>query len=222
MTYFAGLDVSLEWTSVCVVDGDGGIVREAKVLSEPDALVAFFAEISMDVTRICLEAGPLSQWLYEGLAEAGLPVVCAETRQLKAVLSATVNKSDRNDASGIAQMVRVNMIRPVHVKTMSSQHRRMLLTNRKFMLKQLCDAEGNIRGTLRNFGLKVGKVTRGRFEGRVLDLVADRPALACLVEPMLRARAELMTAFNELHKMMLETRELPPWRRMSPWGRRTR
>ena len=87
---------------------------------------------------------------------------------------------------------------------MSSQHRRMLLTNRKFMLKQPCDAEGNIRGTLRNFGLKVGKVTRGRFEARVLDLVADRPALACLVEPMLRARAELMTAFNELHKMMLD------------------
>ena len=132
MTYFAGLDVSLKWTSVCVVDGDGQIVPEAKVLSEPDALVAFFAELSMDVTRICLEAGPLSQWLYDGLAEAGLPVVCAETRLLKAVLSATVNKSDRNDARGIAQMVRMNMIRPVHVKTMSSQHRRLLLTNRKW------------------------------------------------------------------------------------------
>ena len=210
MTYFAGLDVSLEWTCVCVVDGDGQIVREAKVLSEPDALVAFFAEPRMDVTRICLEAGPLSQWLYEGLAGAGLPVVCAETRQLKAVLSATVNKSDRNDARGIAQMVRVNMIRPVHVKTMSSQHRRMLLTNRKFMLKQLCDAEGNIRGTLRNFGLKVGKIARGRFKARVLDLVADRPALARLVEPMLRARAELMAAFNQLHEMMLDAVRVDP------------
>ncbi len=82
-------------------------------------------------------------------------MVCAETRQLQAVLSATVNKSDRNDARGIAQMVRVNLIRPVHVKTLSSQHRRMLLTNRKFMLKQLCDAEANIRGTLRNFGTSV-------------------------------------------------------------------
>ena len=173
-------------------------------------LVAFFAELSMDVTRICLEAGPLSQWLYDGLAEAGLPVVCAETRLLKAVLSAAVNKSDRNDTRGIAQMVRVNMIRPVHVKTMSSQHRRMLLTNRKFMLKQLCDAEGNIRGTLRNFGLKVGKITRGRFEARVLDLVADRPALACLVEPMLRARAELMTAFNQLHEMLLDAVRVDP------------
>ena len=210
MTYFAGLDVSLEWTSVCVVDGDGQIVREAKVLSEPDALVAFFAEPKMDVTRICLEAGPLSQWLYEGLAEAGLPVVCAETRQLKAVLSATVNKSDRNDARGIAQMVRVDMIRPVHVKTMSSQHRRMLLTNRKFMLKQLCDAEGNIRGTLRSFGLKVGKVSRRGFEVRILELVDDRAALARLVEPMLRARAELMAAFNQLHEMMLDAVRVDP------------
>ena len=107
-------------------------------------------------------------------------------------------------------MVRVNMIRPVHVKTMSSQHRRMLLTNRKFMLKQLCDAEGNIRGTLRNFGLKVGKITRGRFEARVLHLVDDRAALARLVEPMLRARAELMAAFNQLHEMMLDAVRVDP------------
>ena len=79
MNYFAGLDVSLELTSVCVVDGEGGIVREAKVLSEPDALVAFFGELDVAMTRICLEAGPLSQWLHDGLAEAGLSVVCAET-----------------------------------------------------------------------------------------------------------------------------------------------
>ena len=204
MNYFAGLDVSLELTSVCVVDGEGGIVREAKVLSEPDALVAFFGELDVAMTRICLEAGPLSQWLHDGLAEAGLPVVCAETRQLKAVLSATVNKSDRNDARGIAQMVRVNLIRPVHVKTVLSQEKRMLLTNRKFMLKQLCDAEGNIRGTLRNFGLKIGPVTRRGLEARVLDLVADRPVLASLVEPMLNARATLLAEFNRLHKMMLD------------------
>ncbi len=215
MKHFAGLDVSLEWTSVCVVDEVGQIVREAKVLSEPDALVAFFAELDVRVTRICLEAGPLSQWLHDGLAEAGLPVVCAETRQLKAVLSATVNKSDRSDARGIAQMLRVNMIRPVHVKTVSSQEKRMLLTNRKFMLKQLCDAESHIRGTLRNFGLKVGQVSRGRFETRIRELVEDRAALTCLVQPMLRARAELLTAFNELHSMMLhQVRADPVCRRL--------
>ena len=136
MRNFAGLDVSLEMTSVCVVDDDGQIVREQKVLSEPNALVAFFADLEVDMTRIALEAGSLSQSLYVGLAEAGLPLICAETRQLKAVPSAAVNESDPNDARGIAQMIRVNMIRPEHVKTISSQHRRMLLTNRKFALRQ--------------------------------------------------------------------------------------
>ena len=210
MNYFAGLDVSLEWTSVCVVDAEGGIVREAKVASEPAALAAFFTGLTFDVTRICLEAGPLSQWLHDGLAEAGLPVVCAETRQLKAVLSATVNKSDRDDARGIAQLVRANLIRPVHVKTVSSQEKRMLLANRRFMLKQLCDAEAHIRGTLRNFGLKVGKVTRRGLEARVLGLVAGRPVLARLVAPMLRARSALLAEYVRLHRMMLEAVRADP------------
>ena len=97
-----------------------------------------------------------------------------------------------------------------HYCTTTLRGRFQLGRNRKFILKQLCDAEGNIRGTLRNFGLKVGKVTRCRFEARVLDLVADRPALACLVEPMLRARAELLTAFDQLHKMMLDAVRADP------------
>ena len=109
-------------------------------------------------------------------------MVWAETRQLKAVLSATVNKSDRDDARGIAQLVRANLIRPVHVKTVPSQEKRMLLANRRFMPKQLCDAESHIRGTLRSFGLKVGKVTRRGLEARVLGLVAERPALAGLMK----------------------------------------
>lgn len=180
MNYFAGLDVSLEWTSVCVVDAEGGIVREAKVASEPAALAAFFTGLTFDVTRICLEAGPLSQWLHDGLAEAGFPVVCAETRQLKAVLSATVNKSDRDDARGIAQLVRANLIRPVHVKTVSSQEKRMLLVNRRFMLKQLCDAEAHIRGTLRNFGLKMGKVTRRGAPGVGAPGGADAAGSLCV------------------------------------------
>ncbi len=204
MNYYAGLDVSLNSTSVCVVDEEGRIVREAVAPSEPEELVAFFAGLGWPMKRVALEAGPVSQWLYDGLAEAGLPVVCAETRHMKAVLSATVNKSDRNDARGIAQMVRVNMIRPVHVKTLSSQRKRMLLTNRKFMQKQVCDVETHIRGTLRNFGLKVGRTTRLRFEDRILALVADQPALAALVGPMLSAREQLIESFLQLHEMMLD------------------
>ena len=198
MKHYAGLDVSLNATNVCVVDEDGRIVREGKVRSEPEALVAFFSALAVDVARIGLEAGPLSQWLHDGLAGAGLPVVCAETRQLKAMLSALAKKSDRNDARGIAQMVRADLIQAVHVKTVSSQHKRLLLSNRRFLLKQVCDMGASIRGTLRNFGLKVGRVSRQGFGARVLGLVEEEPALACLVEPMVRARAELLAAFDEL------------------------
>jgi len=126
MDHFAGLDVSVKETSVCIVDDTGKIVREVKVASEPEALLAVLNNPAYHFKRIGLEAGPLSQWLYGALAEAGLPVVCVETRHMQAVLKAQINKTDRNDARGIAQMMRVGLYRPVHVKTLRSQKLRML------------------------------------------------------------------------------------------------
>ena len=106
MDHFAGLDVSVKETSVCIVDDTGKIVREVKVASEPEALLAALKNPAYHFTRIGLEAGPLSQWLFSALAEAELPVVCVETRHMQAVLKAQINKTDRNDARGIAQMIR--------------------------------------------------------------------------------------------------------------------
>ena len=105
MDHFAGLDVSVKDTSVCIVDGAGKIVREVKVASEPQALLAVLGNATYCFKRIGLEAGPLSQWLYGALAEAGLPVICVETRHMRAVLKAQINKTDRNDARGIAQLL---------------------------------------------------------------------------------------------------------------------
>ena len=121
MDHFAGLDVSVNETSVCIVDDTGRIVREVKVASEPDALLPVLTNPAYRFKRIGLEAGPLSQWLFSGLAEAELPAVCVETRHMQAVLKAQINKTDRNDARGIAQMMRVGLYRPVHVKTLRSQ-----------------------------------------------------------------------------------------------------
>ena len=109
MDHFAGLDVSVKETSVCIVDDTGKIVREVKLASEPQALLAVLKNPAYRFKRIGLEAGPLSQWLFSALAEAGLPVICVETRHMKAVLKAQINKTDRNDARGIAQMMRAGL-----------------------------------------------------------------------------------------------------------------
>src|SRR5260370_41806247 len=125
MDHFAGLDVSVKETSVCIVDDTGRVVREVKVPSEPEALLQVLRNAAYHFKRIGLEAGPLSQWLFSALAEAGLPVICVETRHIRAVLKAHINKTDRNDARGIAQMMRAGLYRPVHVKTLRSQKLRI-------------------------------------------------------------------------------------------------
>jgi hypothetical protein len=127
--------------------------------------------------------GPLSQWLFSALAEAELPAVCVETRHMQAVLKAQINKTDRNDARGIAQMIRVGLCRPVHVKTLRSQKLRMLLTHRKLLQSKAIAIENDLRGTLRNFGLKVGMVGKVRFETRIQELVENFPDLVILNSP---------------------------------------
>ena len=127
MEPYAGIDVSLELSSVCVVDATGRIVREAKVASEPEALIAWLRGLGIDVTRVGLEAGPLSQWLHDGLAAAGHEVVLLETRHVKAALSAMTVKTDRKDARGIAQLLRMGWYRPVHRKSVPAQEVRALL-----------------------------------------------------------------------------------------------
>src|SRR3974377_997641 len=188
MDHFGGLDVSVKETSVCIVDGTGGIVREVKVASEPEALLPVLTNPDYHFKRIGLEAGPLSQWLYSALAEVGLPVICVETRHMRAVLKAQINKTDRNDARGMAQMMRVGLYRPVHVKTLRSQKLRTLLTHRKLLQSKAIAIENELRGTLRNFGLKVGMVGAAKFEVRINELGANLPDLAVLVEPVLVVR----------------------------------
>jgi transposase len=203
MDYFAGLDVSVKDTSVCIVDESGRIIREVKVASEPDALLSVLSNHSFHFKRIGLEAGPLSQWLFSVLAEAGLPMICVETRHMRAVLKARINKTDRNDARGIAQMIRVGLYRPVHIKTLRSQKLRMLLTHRKLLQSKAIAIENDLRGTLRNFGLKVGMVGTARFEGRIKELVENRPDLAVLVEPLLVVRQVLRQQIAVLHRRLL-------------------
>ena len=203
MDHFAGLDVSVKQTSVCIVDDTGKIVREAKVASEPEALLAVLTSGGHHFKRIGLEAGPLSQWLFSALGEAGLPVICVETRHMRGVLQAQINKTDRNDARGMAQMMRAGLYRPVHVKTLRSQKLRTLLTHRKLLQSKAIAVDNDLRGTLRNFGLKVGMVGAVKFERRIRELVESLPDLAILVEPLLIVRRVLREQITVLHRRLL-------------------
>ena len=164
MQHFVGLDVSVKETAICVVDEQGRVVARATVQSEPAAIAAWLLGLGLRFGRVGLEAGPMSPWIYAGLVEADLPAVCVETRHMHAALSARINKTDRNDAHGIAQMMRVGLFKAVHVKTPASQQRRLLLTSRKLLQHKVQDLENDLRGSLRNFGLKVGNVGKGETE----------------------------------------------------------
>ena len=203
MDHFAGLDVSVKETSVCIVDDMGKVVREVRVAGEPEALLQVLSDPAYHFKRIGLEASPLSQWLFSALAEAGLPVICVETRHMRAVLKAQINKTDRNDARGIAQMMRVGLYRSVHVKTLRSQKLRMLLTHRKLLQSKAIAIDNDLRGTLRNFGLKVGVVGTVKFETRIKELVVNLPDLAVLVEPLLVVRRVLREQLGILHRRLL-------------------
>jgi transposase len=204
MEYYAGIDVSLKESSVCIVDSAGKVVREVKVASEPAALVRYFDELGLPVGRIGLEAGPLSQWLHAGLIASGREVVLLETRHVKAALSAMTVKTDRKDARGIAQLLRMGWYRPVHAKSAPCKDTRALLVGRKLLQGKLLDVELSIRGILRGYGLKVGEVSRGRFEARIRELTAGHAILETVIGAMLAARMALWNEFTRLHREMLK------------------
>lgn len=204
MDYYAGLDVSLEETSIALVDETGRIVREAKVASEIEAIAAWLRSTGRKIARVGLEAGPLSSWLHGGLKEKDWPVICIETRRLRAVTRAMPVKSDRKDAEAIAQVMRTGWYRPVHVKSLASQQLRLLLRHRKILQAKRQDLENELRGTLKAFGLKLGAVGQAKFAARVLELIAGEPWLERMARPMLEARAALLKSFGELHAIVLK------------------
>lgn len=200
MDHYAGIDVSLECSSVCVVDVKGKIVREAKVASEPEALIAWFRSLGFDLARIGLEAGPLSQWLYAAMKQAGLMVELLETRHASDAFKAMPVKSDRNDARNIAQLMRLGWFRPVHCKSTSAQEIRAMLTARKLIQSKLQDVENSLRGILRGFGLKVGKTTKRSFAARISELVAGHPTLETIAAATLAVHMVLLREFNGFEK----------------------
>ncbi len=200
MKLYAGIDISLEASSLCLVDETGAIVKEAKVPSDTEALVAWFKALKPAPERVGLEAGPLSQWLYAALKQAGFNAFLMETRHVHDAFASMPVKTDRKDARGIAQLMRLGWFKQVHCKSELSQEMRALLTGRGQVQSKLYDIEMSIRGILRGFGLKVGKTTPRTFEGRVRELSTGNDKLTFVSEALLKARAALQQQFGTLDR----------------------
>lgn len=210
MRLFVGLDVSLAKTALCVISEHGKILKEAQIASEPEELLRCIRQLDGSVAAVGLEAGPLSQWLHRSLTEAGLEAVLMETRQVKGALKAMPIKTDRRDAEGIARLLHLGWFRPVHCKSVSAQEVRALLSARKAIQQSMISLELSLRGLLRNFGLKVGPISRGRFEHRIRELAAGNSMLEATTEPMLRCRAALRRELAGLERHVRDLAQADP------------
>src|ERR1700680_269882 len=185
MQCYVGLDVSLKQTSICVVDQAGAVVREGVVDSDPEAISAYVRSKAPDAVRIGLETGPTSTWLWTELKRLGLPVICIDARHAKAVLKMQINKSDRNDAAGIARIMQTGWFKQVRVKDLDSHAVKALLASRALLVKMKRDLENQIRGLLKNLGLIIGTARGPAFHARVQELVEGKPYLAVAFLPLL-------------------------------------
>lgn len=200
--HFIGLDVSARSVNLCAVNEDGKVVHETKLSSNPDDIVRHILTLPFSVVRIGLEAGMLSQHIYCGLVEADLAAVCVETRHMKAALAAQLNKTDRHDARGIAQMIRLGFFKPVHVKTATSRRLRAVLAARQLLRNKLQDVENEIRGVIRDFGYEIGRVTKRDFESRVRELT-ENTILHGVSDALLLARRGLREQFLRLDDLLV-------------------
>jgi transposase len=203
MDHYAGLDVSLEETAICVVDGTGRVVREARAPSEPEALIAVLRELDLPLERVGLEACSLTAWLHDELRQAGLPAICIETRQANAAMKTMPNKTDRNDARALAQIMRTGWFRQVHVKSRRCRLWRSLLVARRTVLNEMRSIENVVRAILREAGLKLGKPSRAAFAGRVRELAGGDALVMALVEPLLAILATMGDQLARLTKQVL-------------------
>jgi transposase len=201
MTSYAGLDVSLRSVAICVVDESGRVLLEVKVGAEVNAVAQQLFEFGTTDLRVGLEAGPLTQYFTHGLRALGLDVVCMEARQVAAALSAMRNKTDRNDAQGIAQILRTGWYTPVHVKSLQSHEVRALLSSRRAVLAKCIDLENEVRGLLKVFGVRLSRhVPHGAYDDVVRPLAQARPALMRALLPLLEARLLLYRTYLRLDK----------------------
>lgn len=202
MEHYVGLDVSLKLTSICIVDRTGKVEREGVAASAPEAIATFIKLHAPHVVRIGLETGATSTWLWTELNKIGLPVICIDARYAKAVLKMQINKSDRDDAAGIARIMQCGWYKEVCVKDLDSHATKALLVSRALLVKVKRDVENQIRGLLKNLGLVIGRAKMNMFAVRAAQLAKDSELFAA-VDPLLKAREAVEQQIADLDRKVL-------------------
>ncbi len=203
-THYVGLDVSQELTSVCVVDEQGAVVWRGKCPSDPDSIAASIRRHAPNVVRVGLETGLISNFLTRTLRQRGIPAICLDARHAKAALRLQINKTDANDALGLAQVTRTGWFREVAVKSMDAQTLRLLLVSRAQLVSQRQAIANTLRGLLKTFGHVIRKGAGGLFAGRVRVVTHDNPALGVIAGPMLAVWESLREQIRVLDGQLLQ------------------
>ncbi len=201
MEYYAGLDVSLRSCALCIVDTKGAVLLERELPCEVNEIAECLAVFPYPIERVGFEVGTMSQHLYFGLKAESFDVVCMEARQVNAALSAMRNKTDKNDARGIAQILRTGWFSPVHMKSREGHGVRALLSTRKALLSKTIDLANEVRGLLKICGIRRPKTLKhGSFDGIVRPMIEMDEVLAHALVPLLDARLVLYQHFLELDR----------------------
>jgi len=205
MSVFAALDVSQELTAICVVGQDGAILAEAKVATCPDAIAGWLAERSFDLERVGMETGPLAVWLWNGLTERKVPIVCIDACHANGVLKMMPNKTDKHDARGLAQIIRTGWFNAVQIKSHNAYVNRAMLTARDALVGMRVRLENEIRGLLKTFGVMFGKRVGG-FQRRAEEIIekelAVAPELVPIFEALMQGRRDILARIAALDRQI--------------------
>jgi len=215
MPYFVGLDASKKTTHICVMDRKGDVVRTGVVASEVNAIVGFLRGDGHRYAKVGMESWTMAALLYQGLAKAGLPVICIDVRRAHGVMKAQRNKTDKNDAQAIAELMRVGAYRAVHIKSVENLHIRALLTARSTLVSKIRDLGNSIHGVLLGYGYKLAKGQPAGFDRSVKGFIDANPKVAETIGPLLRARQALQVEKRLLdEKVRAEGNADPTCRRL--------
>jgi transposase len=208
MTHYVGLDVSQKLTAICIVDATGRRLWRGQCTTDPEQIERTVRRHVGEDARIGIETGPMTPWLVHELRGRGLDVTCLDARHARAALKMQINKTDQNDAEGLAQIMRTGWYRSVHVKSFDSHRARALLGARVQLVGMTTRLSNHIRGVLKTFGLLPGAMRGLPFDRRVEVLLADRDDVAPIVRPMLAAWRQLrqqIAVFDKAVRLLVKS-----------------